>query len=236
MSIEQAGIRGNLMKRYDKSAFRASSLLGGRVNVVLMAAAIVISLLVLTGYTYRPRSPVRLVQGENLAMSGLYASWKKGDVMVLVRHGERCDRSSNECLGANDGITRYGSSVSTDVGRSFSELGLAHTDVITSPLTRTAQTAQAMFGHPVEAQEWLYNCDETMLNEVVAHKSLNRNLILVTHSGCIGQLENLHGYPHAAASEYDSALFISLDSQGKPVIRGIINPEDWTQLAQQKSR
>lgn len=80
-------MRGNLMKSYGKSAFRASSLLSGRINAVLMAAAIVISLLVLTGYTYWPRSPVRLVQGENLAMSGLYASWKKGDVMVLVRHG-----------------------------------------------------------------------------------------------------------------------------------------------------
>ncbi|WP_258365173.1 histidine phosphatase family protein [Pseudomonas syringae] len=111
-----------------------------------MAAAIVISLALLTGYSYWPRSPVSLVQGENMAMSGLYASWEKGDVMVLVRHGERCDRSSNDCLGASDGITRYGSSVSTDVGRSFSELGLAQTDVITSPLTRTAQTAQAMFG------------------------------------------------------------------------------------------
>ncbi|SOS34061.1 Ais protein [Pseudomonas syringae group genomosp. 3] len=223
------------MKRCGKSGFRAPSLLDGRANVVLMAAAIVISLALLTGYSYWPRSPVSLVQGENMAMSGLYASWEKGDVMVLVRHGERCDRSSNDCLGASDGITRYGSSVSTDVGRSFSELGLAQTDVITSPLTRTAQTAQAMFGHPVEAQDWLYNCDETMLNQVMAHKSLNRNLIVVTHSGCIGQLESLHGYPHSATSEYDSALFISLDSQGKPVIRGILNPEDWKRLAQQKN-
>ncbi|GBH10144.1 Dihydroxyacid dehydratase/phosphogluconate dehydratase [Pseudomonas syringae pv. actinidiae] len=90
-------------------------------------------------------------------------------------------------------------------------------------------------GHPVEAQDWLYNCDETMLNQVMAHKSLNRNLIVVTHSGCIGQLESLHGYPHSATSEYDSALFISLDSHGKPVIRGILNPEDWKRLAQQKN-
>ncbi|NVL42437.1 histidine phosphatase family protein, partial [Pseudomonas syringae pv. actinidiae] len=84
-----------------------------------MAAAIVISLALLTGYSYWPRSPVSLVQGENMAMSGLYASWEKGDVMVLVRHGERCEPPSNDCLGASDGITRYGSSVSTDVGRSF---------------------------------------------------------------------------------------------------------------------
>ncbi|MCR8717650.1 histidine phosphatase family protein [Pseudomonas syringae] len=226
------------MKRGVKSRltrFRTSSFLGGKVNVVLTVTAIVISLALLTGYTYWPLSPVRLVQGDNMAMSGLYASWKKGEVMVLIRHGERCDRSSNDCLGAKDGITGLGSSVSTDVGRSFSELGLAQTDVITSPLTRTAQTAQFMFGHPVEAQEWLYNCDETMLDKVLAHKSANRNLILVTHSGCIGQLESLHGYPHAATSEYDSALFISLDSQGRPVIRGILNPEDWKQLAQQNN-
>ncbi|WP_024643435.1 histidine phosphatase family protein [Pseudomonas syringae] len=204
-----------------------ASFWGGRVNVVVTVAAVIIFLVLLTGYTHWPRSPVHLVQGDSMALSGLYDSWEKGEVMVLVRHGERCDRSSNDCLGEKDGITRFGSSVSADVGRSLSELGLTQTDVITSPLTRTVQTAQSMFGHSVEAQEWLYNCDETMLDKVMAHKSANRNLILVTHSGCIGQLESLHGYPHAATSEYDSALFISLNGQGKPVIRGIINPEDW---------
>lgn len=205
-----------------------------RVRVLLMATAVLVSLVMLTGYSYWPRSPLSLVKGDNMSTSGLYDSWKKGDVVVLVRHGERCDRSGNDCLGPKDGITRVGSSVSSTVGQSFNELGLAQTDVISSPATRTAQTAQFMVGHPVDAQDWLYNCDKTSLGEIMAHKLSHRNLILVTHSGCISQLESQHGFPHADSSEYDSALFVSLDARGKPVIRGILNPDDWAKLAKPK--
>ncbi|WP_024681901.1 histidine phosphatase family protein [Pseudomonas syringae] len=227
------------MKREGQSRFkgiRTSLFSSRRGRIILTAMAVLTSATLLTGYTHWPRSPVQLVQGSNMARSGLRASWEKGDVVVLVRHGERCDRSSNECLGPDDGITHNGSVVSADVGQSLNELGLAQTDVITSPMTRTVQTAQSMFGHPVQAQGWLYDCDETMLEQVMVHKSAKRNLILVTHSGCISQLESLHGYPHAGTSAYDSALFISLDARGQPVIRGIVNPEDWKQLAQPNTR
>lgn len=206
-----------------------------RVRGLLTAAAIAIFLCLLTGYAYWPRSPVDLAQGENMSRSGLYASWKKGDVVVLIRHGERCDRSANECLGPQDGITRHGNAVSTEIGRSFNALGLAQTDMFSSPATRTAQTAQAIFGHPVGAQDWLYSCNQATLEEVMTHKESNRNLVLVTHSGCISQLENQQGYPDADASEYDSALFISLNNRGKPVIRGILNPEDWKRLAEHEN-
>lgn len=202
-----------------------------RFRVLLTAAAIVVSLLLLTGYTYWPRSPIALASGQNMSRAGLYESWKKGEVVVLLRHGERCDRSDNECLGPKDGITRNGSQVSAEVGRSLSQLGLAQTDILASPSTRTAQTAESLFGHPVASQDWLFDCEKMNLAQVMAHKTSDHNLVLVTHSGCISQIESKQGYPHADTSEYDSAVFISLDKHSRPVIRGLLNPQDWKQLA-----
>lgn len=219
MNIPPAPTVGKLLKSAKK--FR----------VVLTAAAIVVSLLLLTGYTYWPRSPIELASGQNMSRAGLYESWKKGEVVVLVRHGERCDRSDNECLGPKDGITRNGSQVSAQVGHSLSQLGLAQTDVLASPSTRTEQTAAALFGHPVASQDWLFDCEKMNLGQVMAHKANDRNLVVVTHSGCIGQIEKEQGYPHADNSEYDSAVFISLDKRSRPVIRGVLNPQDWKQLA-----
>ncbi len=223
------------MKQESKRVFAQTakrSLFGSRKSrMVFTAVAVIVSLGLLTGYTYWPRSPLYLAQGDNMSKSGLYAKWQAGDVVVLVRHAERCDRSSNPCLGPEDGITVHGNAVSTEVGKSFKALGLEQTDLMTSTATRTVQTASALFGQPVPAQDWLYNCETLKLPEVMAHKNSHRNLVLVTHSGCISKLEHQQGFRHAATSEYDSALFITQDAQGKPKVLGILNPDDWKQLA-----
>lgn len=204
--------------------------LGKTSKVLATAAAIAVSLLVLTGYTYWPRSPIDLATDSHQRIASLYDSWKKGEVVMLVRHGERCDRSSNDCVGPRDGITLHGQQVSADVGRSLEGLGMTQTDVIASPSTRTLQTAEFLVGHPVGAQDWLFDCEKMNLDQVMAHKASQRNLVLVTHSGCISQIEKQQGYYHADMSDYDSAVFISMNRQGRPVIRGLLNPEGWNQL------
>ncbi|MFJ3483070.1 histidine phosphatase family protein [Pseudomonas sp. NPDC090202] len=196
-----------------------------------MVFMILLLLVLTTGYMFWPRSPVDLSRGDAMDSAGLYARWSAGDVIVVVRHAERCDRSSNQCLGPADGITQYGSRVSADVGSSLGALGLEQTDVITSPATRTAQTAFYMFGHAVQTQDWLYDCEKFDMNQIAAHKTSHHNLVLVTHSGCIGQLEKQQGYPHSDMSEYDSALFIAPDAQGHLRILGKLNPESWKQIA-----
>lgn len=199
--------------------------MGNRVRKVIGVVVVILSLCLLTGYMLWPRTPPDLVG------AGLYPNWDKGNVVVLVRHAERCNRSSNPCLDSPDGITVHGRSASVEFGRFFSELGLAHTDIISSPAIRTEQTAFYMFGHPVVTQEWLSYCDKNLFAEVIKHKASQRNLILVTHSECISQLESEQGFTYADASEYNGALFISLDDQGKPTIQGILNPDDWHRFA-----
>ncbi|MFH7439529.1 histidine phosphatase family protein, partial [Pseudomonas syringae pv. tagetis] len=46
--------------------------------------------------------------GSNLKISGLREHWRQGVVVVMFRHADRCDRSTNPCLSVTDGITVKG--------------------------------------------------------------------------------------------------------------------------------
>ena len=175
------------------------------------------------------RSPLDLGRGENALTAGLLPHWQAGELVVLVRHAERCDRSTNPCLGAADGITRQGSETAKAVGKALKTLGMGHADVLTSPLTRTAQTALYLVDRNVPAPRWLADCDSSLLASVIAHKVPQRNLVAVTHSGCIGHVEKELGYPRAAGAEYSSALFLTVNEQGEAAVLGMMNVDKWPQ-------
>nr|WP_223484314.1 histidine phosphatase family protein [Pseudomonas sp. A-RE-19] len=181
------------------------------------------------GFVLWPRSPVNLGTAGPEVTNSLIDRWQAGEVVVLVRHTERCDQSSNPCLGPPDGITRVGSDAATAVGQGFMHLGMAQTDVLSSPATRTVQTSHYMFGQDAVTQEWLAICGETMRNDVVKNKHAHRNLVLVTHSGCISDFEAQTGFEHAKTSEYGSALFVAI-ADGQPQVLGIVNATDWHSL------
>ncbi|UVE16329.1 histidine phosphatase family protein [Pseudomonas sp. LS44] len=169
---------------------------------------------------------------QQLRYSGVYSHWAKGEVVVLVRHGERCDRSRNACLNDPTGITVQGSQVAADVGKGILRLGLGMTDVLSSPQVRTRQTAHFMFGKAIATQDWLEQCDRTFANAAFKHKRSAHNLILVTHSGCIAQLEKQLNVPGIErSSAYASALFVAEDSQGKVRILGKVDASEWRKFA-----
>jgi phosphohistidine phosphatase SixA len=163
--------------------------------------------------------------------SGIYAQWAKGGVMVLIRHAERCDRSHNACLDDPTGITVAGSQVAADVGWGIARLGLENAELASSPKVRTRQTAHFIFGRPIATQDWLDQCDKGFSDAAFSHKSAGRNLILVTHSGCIDQLERrLKVAGGDRSSAYASALFISVPEKGKARILGQMNAIAWNHL------
>jgi len=198
-------------------------------NGLLLVAALV------TGFAWWQRSPVNLVDAGTQVRTELLQQWAAGEVVVLVRHAERCDRSTNPCLGPPDGITRLGSEAAKAVGQGLLALGMTQADVFSSPLTRTMQTAHYMFGKDAQAQDWLATCGKTLRNDVVAHKRAGHNLILVTHSGCIGDFEAQTGFKHAAGSEYASTLFVHVANDGQLQIVGIVKAQDWHLLSNQKN-
>lgn len=203
------------------------------LKLALVTGAVLVGALVM-GLVWWPRSPVMLADGNQLAKAQLFEHWQAGDIAVLVRHAERCDQSSNPCLGPADGITEVGSVASTEVGQGFNALGMERADVFSSPATRTVQTAQYMFGKEAAKQDWLVECGKTMRDDVVAHKTAHRNLVLVTHSGCISDFEAQTGFKHALTSQYTSALFVSITPEGQLKVLGTVNAGDWSRVLHQR--
>lgn len=192
-------------------------------TVLLSLGAVLAFATLMMGFMFWPRSPLSLASSSDLRRSGVVQRWHTGDIVVLVRHGERCDRSDNPCLGPVDGITKVGNAAAQALGGTFNTLGMQNTDVMSSPFTRTLQTGKAMFGQTMTEQEWLAGCGPTIKDEVLAHKTAGRNLLLVTHSGCMSDIEALLGYKYALASGYTSSLFISIEPDGQLKVLGVMD-------------
>jgi phosphohistidine phosphatase SixA len=197
--------------------------------VVLASALLVIPL---TVWLLRPAAVPDLAHGNVSGARALLSGWAKGDMIVLVRHVERCDHSTAACLTGNDGITDRSRSVAVSVGAQFERLGLGKADVYNSPMMRTAQTASYMFNKVSTHEEWLINCKGTMLRDALAHKVPGRNLILVTHSECMAQIEKGLKLPTATLG-YGASLFISAESLQAPRMLGYIEASDWRSVTSQ---
>ncbi|MFS2070909.1 histidine phosphatase family protein [Pseudomonas sp. CT11-2] len=193
------------------------------------AAVIVASLLLvipLTVWLLRPAAVPDLAHGNVAGARALAAGWAKGDMIVLVRHVERCDHSTAACLIGNDGITDRSRSVAVGVGAQFEHLGLNKADIYNSPVIRAAQTSSYMFNKVGVGEDWLINCRGSMLRDALAHKVAGRNLILVTHSECMAELEKELKLPTATLG-YGASLFISAEKPQEPRMLGSIEASDW---------
>ena len=187
----------------------------------------------LTGAMLWPSSPPDLGVGSRLLSSGLLAHWHSGEVIVLVRHEERCDRSANPCLGPPEGLTVNGSQQAVKLGKAFNSLGMEASDILASPAVRTAQTVHFMFGKSEFSSGERAICGAAMGEEMLSHKLPGRNLVFVTHSGCIADFEKTLGFPHATFPEYGSALFVQVLANGKFKTLGIVNNKDWPAVLKQ---
>lgn len=189
--------------------------------------------LLLAGFLLWPSSPLDLGVGNRLVTSGVLASWRQGDVVVLVRHEERCDRSENPCFGPAHGLTILGTQRAREMGKAFDSLGMEATDVLSSSATRTAQTALFMFGKTELSAAPLALCGDAIAKEILSHKHPGRNLMLITHSGCISDLQTSLGFPHAAAAEYGSALFAKALPNGSLEVIGTLKSQEWAAVLKQ---
>lgn len=196
----------------------------------LAALACAVALAGVAFLLLRPAATPDLSKGSNVTITDFKSRWAQGDVIVLVRHAERCDHSSAPCLGPADGITLPGKSVAEAVGQHFQTLGLGKADIYSSPMTRAAQTATFMFNYTGAGQEWLSNCRQNMLSDSLQHKVKNRNLILVTHSECMSALEKTMKLRDSSTPDYGSSLFISVDDHQQPHVLGFINANDWPKV------
>lgn len=195
-----------------------------RTAAVVLASALFV--VPLTLWLLHPAAVPDLANGNVTGAKALVDGWAKGEMIVLVRHVERCDHSHAACLIGNDGITERSRSVAVEVGAQFAKLGLSHADIYNSPMLRTSQTAGFMFNKVGAGEDWLISCKGTMLRDALAHKVAGRNLILVTHSECMDQLEKDLNLPTSTLG-YGASLFISAKAPQAPHMLGFIEASDW---------
>jgi phosphohistidine phosphatase SixA len=168
----------------------------------------------------------------------LIAQWAQGNVVALVRHAERCDRSENQCLDGDSGITVSGKSMSIKLGNDFrSLLDVGNADIYNSPVKRTQQTANFMFGRSSIDKNWLVDdCRSKLLGDIFNNKKKGRNMVLVTHSTCINNLKdqdgktliNLHEIEKAT---YGITVFLAVNKNSKQAyVLGYLGPNDWSKV------
>lgn len=195
------------------------------------ALAMVIVLAGLAAWLATRTHIVDLGNEQQLNNSGLLQAWKNGAVLVMIRHAERCDSAPGPCLDDSTGITVAGSQAAARVGQGLQRLGLAEADMLDSPKLRTRQTAHYLLGQEVESAQWLETCDAQFPSEALAHKRAGHNLVLVTHNGCIDHFARQQGVPGGEReSGYASALFVSVDGNGKARILGRMNEPQWQRV------
>ncbi len=180
------------------------------------------------------------------ALSDLKKAWNNHQVIALIRHTERCDRSESPCLlGEDKGISVFGKETAVRLGKQFKQL-LA-TDKITlyhSPLLRTTQTAQFMFGNRGEAKNWLREgCKEKLFGDIFKHKISGNNLVLVTHSSCLKKLADDANHKRLIHTKvtghqtYGVIVFLKInEQQQKLVAMGYLLPKDWNRLLSFKNQ
>ncbi|MDN4498756.1 histidine phosphatase family protein [Pseudomonas mosselii] len=174
---------------------------------------------------------VNLGNEQQLSDSGLLQDWKEGAVIVMIRHAERCDSAPGPCLDDPTGITVSGSQAAQRVGQGLQQLGLAGADLLSSPKLRTRQTAHFILGQAVTREDWLERCEHRFPAEAMARKRPGHNLVLVTHNGCIDHFARQQHVPGGEReSGYVSALFVSVDGNGKARILGRMNEPDWQRV------
>jgi phosphohistidine phosphatase SixA len=219
MSSTLSHALGELNARYH--ALRKSARLGlFALFLLLMGVASALAL--------HPAAIPDLAEGNQARKANLFSLWDRGDLVVLMRHAERCDHSTNPCLDQRDGITVKGRQMAQQVGLAFKNLGFNQVDVYNSPLRRTEQTSAYAFNRTSTGEDWLINCRKSMLEDVLNHKLDHRNMVLVTHSECVAALEQSLNTPAPSSIGYGSSLIVSIDPKTHAArVLGFVDAQDW---------
>src|SRR5690606_10772202 len=121
--------------------FQGSTLSRAKTPLLLGTALALIGLAFAASQLLADPKPVDLSETPFSLTSKMLAEWQDGDVIVFVRHLERCSRVDAACLDGPTGITQRSTATGLAMREQFAGLGLAASDIYSSPLTRTSQTS-----------------------------------------------------------------------------------------------
>ncbi|WP_051921549.1 lipopolysaccharide core heptose(II)-phosphate phosphatase PmrG [Porticoccus hydrocarbonoclasticus] len=194
-----------------------------------LVIAVVLFVIALAVIVFESPAIADLSEENRHQIPTLKTQWQDGEVIVLIRHLERCDKADSPCLTGTEGITARSVDDGQALGADFHQLGLLNSDIFNSPLDRTAQTESIVFGDRGFDRDWLFKCKKTIFKDALANKAPGKNLILVTHSSCIDSFEESLGYS-SETPEYGTSLFFSPGSNNKLEVHGFLEMDDWDHI------
>lgn len=216
------------MKSVLSAIMRSVRAFGGKLIRYKLSLGLALSAGVALYVVLQPPAIADLSEEHRHYTGELLQSWQDGNVIALVRHLERCDKYDVPCLTEDpDGLTARSQPVAEGLRDDFQQLGLEKALIYNSPLSRTAQTEMLVFGDAGEDRDWLVNCERDFLNQVLANKRADTNLILVTHSHCINRVQEVLGYADEDPY-YGSVVFLTLtEATQQPKVLGFLDADDW---------
>ncbi len=205
-----------------------------------LAALVILSVLVISVIVcLKPANDIRIIDDKKTQFDFL-THWKQGNIALLIRHAERCDRSDEPCVNSEvkEGITVKGKEAAIEMGQNMQFLlPNNNSEIYNSPVQRTEQTAQYLFNGRSVTQSWLRkDCKKGLLNKVISHKSEGKNLILVSHATCFKSLGVKEGQKIIQSDitnnqTYGTTYVLSIDKKNNQAyMLGYISPEDWSGL------
>ena len=149
-------------------AFCRSSLKSKKYIIILLALAAIAGL-----GTHAAWSSNGLPRIDNKTLARLA---QQHPVVVLFRHAERCDRSTNQCLSDKTGITVKGTQDAPDF------------DLYSSNTVRTIQSATWFSaGKKLTVDKRLLQCGNEIYSAIkdLQSKAPDKNIVIFTHNHCL---------------------------------------------------
>ncbi|HCP1359038.1 TPA: lipopolysaccharide core heptose(II)-phosphate phosphatase [Escherichia coli] len=140
-----------------------------------------LAILTVISYIIFTRTPVTLDESDVNNISRQYP------IVFLIRHGERCDRSQNECLSAHEGITINGANKAREYGKVFNKMYPSYGLYSTNTL-RTVQTATFFSGGKTPTIPEISTCDDDAINNILKISQQNKVTVIFTHNHCLTQI------------------------------------------------
>lgn len=161
-------------------AFCRSSLKSKKYFIILLALAAIAGL-----GTHAAWSSNGLPRIDNKTLARLA---QQHPVVVLFRHAERCDRSTNQCLSDKTGITVKGTQDARELGNAFSA-DIPDFDLYSSNTVRTIQSATWFSaGKKLTVDKRLLQCGNEIYSAIkdLQSKALDKkNIVIFTHNHCL---------------------------------------------------
>ncbi|HHW7485242.1 TPA: lipopolysaccharide core heptose(II)-phosphate phosphatase [Escherichia coli] len=140
-----------------------------------------LAILTVISYIIFTRTPVTLDESDVNNISRQYP------IVFLIRHGERCDRSQNECLSAHEGITINGANKAREYGKVFNKMYPSYGLYSTNTL-RTVQTATFFSGGKTPTIPEISTCDDDAINNILKISQQNKVTVIFTHNHCLTKI------------------------------------------------